>query len=113
MGLLAWICCALGAWAAVAPFVFPWDVCTWVWLAGIIPGALVFVLSGAFAIRPGKGLGWLCWLSALLGLWLIVSPFAAGYAFVLDVVLANILPGALIAILGVVTGYLALREGGG
>ena len=109
MGLLAWICCALGAWAAVAPFVFPWDVCTWVWLAGIIPGALVFVLSGAFALRPGKSLGWLCWLSALLGLWLIVSPFVAGYAFVLDVVLANILPGALIAILGVVTGYLALR----
>ncbi len=109
MAILAWICCVLGAWTAVAPFVFPWDVCTWVWLAGIIPGALVFLLNGAFALRPGKGLGWLCWLSALLGLWLIVSPFIAGYLFVLDVVLANILPGALIAILSAVTGFLALR----
>jgi hypothetical protein len=111
MVVLAWICCALGAWAAVAPFVFPWDVCTWVWLAGIVPGALVFLLSAVFALRPGKGLAWLCWLSALLGLWLVVSPFVVGYAFALDVVLANILPGALIAIGGAVAGYLALRSG--
>jgi hypothetical protein len=41
----------------------------------------------------------------------MASPFIAGYALVLDVVLANILSGALIAILGAVTGYLALRTG--
>ena len=109
MSVLAWICCALGAWAAVAPFVFPWDVCPWVLAAGVIPGALVFLLSGAFALRPQKKLAWLCWLSALLGVWLIVSPWVAGYAFVLDVVWANIVPGALIAILGAAAGYMALK----
>ena len=111
MLVLARICCAVGAWAALAPFLFPWDVGTWVWLASIIPGVLVFLVSGAFALGPGKGLGGLCWLSALLGLWLMVSPFIAGYAIVLDVVLANILPGALIVILGVLAGYLGLRAG--
>ncbi len=109
MGWLAWISCALGAWAAVAPFVFPWDVCPWVWIAGVIPGILVFLSSGVFALRPGKSLAWLNWLAAVLGLWLIVSPFIAGYAFVLDVVLANILPGVLIAILSGVVGYSAMR----
>ncbi|HSR34763.1 MAG TPA: SPW repeat protein [Anaerolineae bacterium] len=109
MGVLPWISCALGAWAAVAPFVFPWDVCTWVWLAGIIPGILVFLLSGGYALRPGKSLAWLQWLSALLGVWLIVSPFIAGYAIVLDVVLGNFLPGALIAILSAVAGYSAMQ----
>lgn len=109
MAVLAWICCALGAWAAIAPFVFPWDICTWVWLAGIIPGALVFVLSGAFALRPGKHLVWLLWISAALGLWLIVAPFIAGYIIVLDVVWANLLPGLLIAVLGAVAGYLTLK----
>jgi hypothetical protein len=111
MAVLALVCCALGAWAAIAPFVFPWDVCAWVYGAGIIPGALVFLLSGAFVLRPKKGLAILCWLSALLGLWLIVSPFIAGYLFVLDVVWANILPGALILVLGAVTGFLASRAG--
>jgi hypothetical protein len=107
MAVLAWLCCALGAWAALAPFVFLWDLSIWIWGASIIPGALAFVLSGAFALKPGKGLRWLCWLAALLGVSLVVSPFVAGYALVLDVILANILPGALIAILGALTGYLA------
>jgi hypothetical protein len=109
MGILPWISCALGAWAAVAPFVFPWDVCTWVWVAGIIPGILVFLSSGAYALRPSKGLAWLNWVSAVLGLWLIISPFIAGYAIVLDVVWSNFLPGALILILSAVTGYSAMR----
>ncbi len=109
MSWLPWISCVLGAWAAVAPFVFPWDVCTWVYVAGVIPGALVFLLSGAFALRPQKNLAWLCWLSAVLGVWLIISPFIAGYAFVLDVVWANILPGALIAVVGAVAGYTAMK----
>jgi hypothetical protein len=110
MSLLPLISCALGAWAAVAPFVFPWDVCLWVWMAGVIPGALVFLFSGGFFLRPQKGLVWLNWLSALLGLWLIISPFIAGYALVLDVVWSNFLPGVLIAILSAAAGYLASRK---
>jgi hypothetical protein len=109
MGWLPWISCALGAWAAIAPFVFPWDVCTWVWMAGIIPGALVFLLSGGFALRPQKNLAWLNWISALLGVWLVVSPFVADYALVLDVVLSNFLPGVLIAVASAVAGYLGMR----
>lgn len=109
MGWLAWISCVLGAWAAIAPFVFPWDVCLWVWMAGVIPGALVFLLSGGFALNPRKGLAWLCWLSAILGIWLIVSPFIAGYAMVLDVVWGNILPGLLIAICSAVAGFSFMR----
>ena len=109
MGGLVWISCALGAWAVVAPFVFPWDVCPWVWAAGIIPGALVFLLSGGYALAPRKGLAWLNWVAAALGVWLIVSPFIAGYAIVLDVVWANFLPGALIAICSALVGYSAMR----
>jgi hypothetical protein len=111
MGWVVWISCALGAWAAVAPFVFPWDVCLWVWLAGIIPGALVFLLSGAYALAPRKGLAWLNWVAVALGLWLIVSPFLAGYALVLHVVWANFLPGALIVLLSALAGYSAVKAG--
>jgi hypothetical protein len=109
MGALSWISCLLGVWAAVAPFAFPWDVCPWVWMAGIVPGILVALLSGWFSYRPQKKLVWLCWICVLLGLWLIVSPFVAGYSLVLDVAWANFVPGALIAILSAVVGLMVMR----
>ncbi|MGD2205860.1 MAG: SPW repeat protein [Anaerolineae bacterium] len=106
---LAWISCLLGIWAAIAPFLFPWDVCLGVYLAGVIPGILVALLSGAFALGLGGGPAWFCWLSAILGVWLVVSPFVAGYSLVLDVTWGNFLPGALIAILSGAAGYLTMR----
>lgn len=110
MMAMVWISCALGAWAAVAPFVFPWEVCLWVWLAGIIPGGLVFLLCGGFALNARRNLAWLCFVAAALGVWLIVSPFLAGYALVLDVVWSNFLPGVLIAVLSGVAGLMAMRS---
>jgi hypothetical protein len=109
MKVLPWLSCLLGVWTVVAPFLFPWEVCLWVFLAGIIPGALVALLSAWFALGPSKGLASLCWLCAVLGVWIAVSPFIAGYAIVLDVAWANFVPGALIAILSAATGYLALQ----
>ncbi len=111
MGLLAIVMCLIGIWAGVAPFVFPWDVCPWVWAAGVIPGVLVALMSIWFAASgPKKRWAWLCWLCALLGVWLIVSPFVAGYTIVLDVVWGNFAPGVLIVILGVVIGIQAQRS---
>ena len=95
MRILSWISCLLGIWAAVAPFLFPWDVCLWVFLAGIIPGILVALLSAWFALGPSKGLAWLCWICAVLGVWIAVSPFVAGYTIVSDVVWANFVPTKL------------------
>jgi len=106
---LAWISCLLGIWAAVAPFLFPWEVCTWVYLAGVIPGILVALLSAGFALQAKKSLGWLCWLCVALGLWLIVAPFLAGYALVLDVAWSNFVPGALIAVLSGAAGIMVQR----
>lgn len=46
MAWLNWIACALGVWAIIAPFVFPWDVCPAVYGANIVPGLAVAVLAG-------------------------------------------------------------------
>ena len=109
MGWLVWVSCAAGAWAVIAPFVFPWDVCPWVWAASIIPGALVFILSGAYALTQRKGLAWFNWVAAVLGVWLVVSPFVAGYALVLDVAWANFVPGAVIAVCSALVGFWGMR----
>jgi hypothetical protein len=108
MGILALVICLVGIWVAVAPFVFPWDVCAWVWAANIVPGALVALMSMWFlASTPKKRWAWLCWVCALLGAWLIVSPFVAGYAIVSDVTWTNFLPGAVIVLLAAVAGWQA------
>jgi hypothetical protein len=108
MGVLALVMCLIGIWAAVAPFLFPWDVCAWVWAAGIVPGVLVALMSIWFAAStPKKRWAWLGWVCAVLGVWLIVSPLVAGYRIVSDVTWSNFVPGALIALLGTVTGWQA------
>jgi hypothetical protein len=109
-GILAFIAALLGIWAVAAPFVFPWDVCPWVWVANIIPGIVAALLGLVFSARPRKGLAWLLWLAFLVGIWLVVSPFIAGYAIVFDVLWANFLPGGLIAILCAIAGFMALQS---
>ena len=79
-------------------------------MAGVVPGALVAVLDGWFATGPRKALAWLCWICVVLGLWLVVSPFIAGYPMVLHVAWANFVPGALIAIVSALAGWLAMRS---
>lgn len=108
---LALISCALGAWVVAAPFVFPWDVCSWVYYANVIPGAVVFVLSGTYFLRPVRKLYWLNWFSALAGIWLVVSPWVADYLLShYSIWWANWVPGALIAILSVTVAATALRR---
>lgn len=110
MKALNWISCLLGVWAIVAPFLLSWEVCLWVFLAGIIPGVLVALLSAWFALSPSKGLVWLCWICAVLGVWIVVSPFVAGYNLRVSAVMwANFVPGALIAILSAIAGYMTLQ----
>ena len=110
MGWIAWILCALGAWSVIAPFVFPWDVCWWVWVANILPGALVFLLAGAYALLRKRSLAPLLLLAAVAGVWLAISPFVAGYYLNNTVIWANFVPGALVAILGAVAGFLTLAR---
>lgn len=54
---------------------------------------------------------WIGWIICLLGLWMIASPFVLGYWAPMDftVLLANYLPGVIIAVLGGWTGYRAMQ----
>jgi hypothetical protein len=55
---------------------------------------------------------WLSWLSALLGLWLIVSPFILGFTGLTTAFWNNIILGIIVAVLGVWNALVARALGG-
>lgn len=66
-----------GVWVLIAPFVLGYSGTQQAMLNDVIVGLAVLVLAG---IRLFGALSqtWLSWLAALLGLWLLVSPFVLG-----------------------------------
>lgn len=55
---------------------------------------------------------WLSWISALLGLWLIVSPFILGFTDLTVAFWNNIILGIIVAVLGVWNALVARALGG-
>ncbi len=55
---------------------------------------------------------WLSWLSALLGLWLIVSPFILGFTGMTTAFWNTIILGIIVAVLGVWNALVARALGG-
>jgi hypothetical protein len=74
----AGLCVLLSLWLIVSPFVLSFAGSTGMWVAvitGVIALVLAWIRYNSPASAPGLG-----WLIAILGLWLIVSPFLFGMA---------------------------------
>lgn len=106
---LAGIVALVGAWIFVTPFLFEMpDSHFWnnIAVGGVI--AILAAYSGEQA-RRGVMSTWVIGLAALLGLWMIATPFV--YESVSDAVLySDVLSGAVVAILGGYDTYMAQRE---
>jgi hypothetical protein len=99
----------LGVWLVVSPYALNYaDQTTPAWNAHIV--GIIVVAQAAAAIWAFQK--WEEWVSALLGLWLIVSPWILGYSGLQNPLWNQI-------IVGVIVGGLALwsatneRHGGG
>lgn len=67
-----------GAWLFVAPFVLGYVALRAALWNDMLVGATIFLLALVRAITPGHSPA-LSWVNVLLGLWLIVAPFALLY----------------------------------
>ena len=68
----------LGCWLIASPWIFGYVVSASAFWNSIVVGALVALLALSRFSAPRSGTG-LNWLSVLLGLWAIVSPWIYGY----------------------------------
>jgi hypothetical protein len=104
-----------GLWLIISPFVLGyWDLGQ---VTRTIPSQATnndlivgFTIAAIAAIRLANAYRfgeyelptmWLSWLSALLGLWLIVSPFVLGYTGLTAAFWNNIILGIIVTVLGV------------
>jgi len=107
---LSGIALVVGAWVFASAFVL--DVGAGQYWNNIVVGASVLVLSGYSALRemaeeaPST---WASGLSALLGLWLIATPFVYGYANQ-TILASSALSGVIVAVLEGYNAYTASME---
>lgn len=101
----------LGAWIVAVPFVYEIEAEAVFW-NHIIVGAAILVFSGYNAVTADEtdsGSPWAAGLSALLGLWMIASPFVFGMD--VDAVYWNdIVAGVLVAGIAGYNAYQTRRE---
>jgi hypothetical protein len=89
-----------GVWLIVSPFVLGYatrPVAMWV---TIVVGIIVLVLAWIRAAKPERHVG-LSWVNLLLGIWLIVSPFALTYATFARATWNDVVLGAVVVILAI------------
>ncbi len=108
MKALNWIIALAGLLAIIAPFVLGFSTMTATLWSNIIVGVLLIIFGVWAALSDNFSTDrTLDWINAVLGLWLLISPFVLGSSFILAALWTNVILGVVALVLGVVS---ALRE---
>ena len=87
-----WANLALGSWLFVSPWVLGYTGTAAAWNAhGMGVGIVVFALIAAYMPKA-----WEEMINTLLGIWLVISPFALGFAATESVALHTVIVGILV-----------------
>lgn len=100
---LSWVTAILGIWTGISPFIFGYSNVTMALWDFVIVGLALLVLGviAALSDNPGTKRG-LDWVNAIIGLWLLVSPFVLGFSsFVGSAQTDAIIVGIVVIILNV------------
>jgi hypothetical protein len=97
----AWVSGAnilLGVWILISPFALAFHhIAAALWnnsVAGILIGLLALIRVSSLYDQPRWS-----WCNALLGIWLVISPFLLGFGHLTHAMLNNMIVGVLIALL--------------
>jgi hypothetical protein len=93
---LSWLVAVVGLWEAMSPYILDYTTTTVaVWNAFII-GVVLIVLAAWAALSEAFRLDRnLEWINAVLGVWLILSPFALNYSAVEIALWNNLIVGVV------------------
>ena len=92
---MSWINLLGGIWFIIAPFI--WGAASQGVANGVIVGIIVAILA---IIRMSSAhSGWASWINGILGLWMIIAPWAISYVTVASR-WSNVIAGIIVAIVG-------------
>jgi hypothetical protein len=108
MKALNWIIALAGLLAVIAPFVLGFSTMTAMLWSNLIVGILLIIFGVWAAVSDRMSTDrTLDWINAILGLWLLISPFVLGGSAVMAALWSDVVLGIVALVLGVVA---ALRE---
>lgn len=90
---------AAGLWLIAAPFVLTYTAVTAAMWNAILVGLAVLVLAWVRVAKPLQYEG-ASWTNVVLGLWMLVAPFALGYTATTAAMWNDIIVGLVVAGLG-------------
>ena len=97
-GGASWINIALGIWVIISPFVVQFARLPAAMWNNVIDGIVILVLA-IIRTSATRHPGW-SWPNVILGIWMIISPFALG-AMTTAILWNNILLGIMIALIAI------------
>ncbi len=100
---LSWIVALAGLWVLISPFILGFSGISSAMVNDVVVGIVLIVLGLISALynRPTTDRT-LDWISAIVGLWLLISPFVLGYSVLSLVAMWNaIILGIIVIILSV------------
>ncbi len=108
---LSWLIALVGLWHLISPWVLGYTAFTSALVNAVIFGALLIIFGVVAAlVRSAGAARWLNWLNALIGIWLIIAPFALGFAALHRGAEVNsIIVGIVELVLGVIAAVMAGR----
>ncbi|MBU6389453.1 SPW repeat protein [Patescibacteria group bacterium] len=92
-----------GLWLIAAPFIFNYSVNGGSTTNDIIVGIVVLVLAATQAAGENYRMSWPSWVNVLLGIWLIIAPFALSYPSGSAAMWNDIVLGIVVGILALVS----------
>ncbi len=98
---LSWVIALAGVWEILAPFILGFAVVPAGLWNNVIVGVVLIILGAWAALTANIGTArTLDWIAAVVGLWLIVSPFILGTAVITAAIWNDIIVGIIVLILG-------------
>lgn len=108
---LNWLVAVAGLWELVSPFVLDYSTITVAMWNAIIVGVVLIVLGAWAALyKEARTDRTLDWINAILGVWLVVSPFALGYSATVTAMWNNIIVGLVVLVLAGWAAFIVSRK---
>jgi hypothetical protein len=99
-GGVSWINIVLGIWVIISPFLVQFTRFPAAMWNNVIVGIVIAILAIIRTSVPRQA-GW-SWVNVILGIWMIISPFALG-AMTTAILWNNIILGIVIALIATVS----------
>jgi hydrogenase/urease accessory protein HupE len=97
---LSWLVALAGLWEVVSPYILGYSVTTLAMWNAYIAGVVLIVLAVWAALSEQTRLDRnLEWINAVVGVWLILSPFALNYSTVVAAMWNSIIVGVVVIVL--------------